>query len=395
VALRPKTLAPMAHPVARLLKRQTATGVAVMVAVERRCPGRGRGGRAPTSPPSGTMTVRAVSDEAPNTWNCCVAAPRFAGPRRIEDNHEAMPRSPLSQTFAVTVKGTAPGYEPPDEAALQEYAAAARNRWPDFGTEDVEFIRYAAARAQDGKLQPAVHAADLMLAHACSRGMPSAIEAFHRVYGPVMDRVLSHRQASADIADDTRQIVSERLLVGDAPRGVGPKIADYRGSGPLKSWVASTAATTLMALRRASSRRREQAEESDQGASPLKVRLDPELEYLKDRYKAEVEQAIVHSLDQLSDRDRTLLRLHLGERLSIDVLGSMYSVNRATAARWLAAARRSLLEGARERLRSQLRLSNSECDSIVALVQSRLDISIVRRLSDFEGVGASADEPDR
>ena len=67
---------------------------------------------------------------------------------------------------------------------------------------------------------------------------------------------------------------------------------------------------------------------------------------------------------------------------SIDVLGSMYSVNRATAARWLAAARRSLMDGARARLRAQLRLSESECDSLVALVRSSLDISIVKQLSE-------------
>jgi RNA polymerase sigma-70 factor, ECF subfamily len=95
-----------------------------------------------------------------------------------------------------------------------------------------------------------------------------------------------------------------------------------------------------------------------------------------------VEEAIVHALDALSDRDRTLLRLHLCERSSIDVLGAMYGVNRATAARWLAAARRELLSGARERLRARLRLSETECDSLVAMVNSRLDVSIVRRLSE-------------
>jgi len=133
-------------------------------------------------------------------------------------------------------------------------------------------------------------------------------------------------------------------------------------------------------LRRSASRRREQPEES--GGPALGARLDPELDYLKLRYKTEVEEAIIGALAQLSDRESTLLRLHLGERMGIDALGTLYSVNRATAARWLAAARLALVAKTKEALQARLQLSERECDSMVALVQSQLDVSIVRRLSE-------------
>jgi RNA polymerase sigma-70 factor, ECF subfamily len=138
--------------------------------------------------------------------------------------------------------------------------------------------------------------------------------------------------------------------------------------------------TTLLMLRRSASRRREQPEES--GGPGLGARLDPELDYLKLRYKSEVKEAIIGALGQLNDRDAKLLRLHLGERMSIDARGSMYSVNRATAARWLAAARGARVAKTKEALRARLQLSERECDSMVALVQSQLDVSIVRRLSE-------------
>lgn len=273
-----------------------------------------------------------------------------------------------------------------DDAALEEalasYVEAARSDWPDFGIDVHEFVTYAAHRTAAGAVPPRQHARDLWLACACERGEEAAIQAFRREYGPVIERVLARRKASHDVADDVRQLLEERLLVADTAAARPAKIADYRGAGPLKSWVATAAATTLLTWRRAAGRRREDPETGARAAwaGPL----DPELEYLKERYTAEVEEAIVQALDGLGERERTLLRLHLGERLSIDVLGSMYGVNRATAARWLVAARRALLQGARERLRERLQLSPSECDSIVALVNSRLDVSVLRHLGPAE-----------
>jgi RNA polymerase sigma-70 factor, ECF subfamily len=265
-------------------------------------------------------------------------------------------------------------------ADMREYVLSARAAWPNFAVSEREFAGYVAARSPDAVLPPLAHAADLLLACACARAVTSAIAAFQREYGPVMDRVLLHRRAAAPLADDVRQIVHQRLLMGDATKGSPAKIGDYRGTGPLRSWVASATAKTLLTLLRTSNRRRELADDSERAA--LGVQLDPELEYLKQHYKSEVEEAIVYALERLGDRERTLLRLYLGERSSIDVLGALYGVNRATAARWISAARRSLMSGARERLQARLRLSESECDSLVALVNSRLHVSIVRRLSE-------------
>jgi hypothetical protein len=106
-----------------------------------------------------------------------------------------------------------------------------------------------ASRARDGQLPPSKHAADLYLACACVLSLNGAVAAFERAYGPVMARVLAHRKTSADIAADVRQMVLERLLVGDVSKGTAPKLSAYRGSGPLQSWVATTAATTLLTIR--------------------------------------------------------------------------------------------------------------------------------------------------
>jgi RNA polymerase sigma-70 factor (ECF subfamily) len=250
---------------------------------------------------------------------------------------------------------------------MDAFLDAARGAWPELEVPAEEFARYVADRPSAAL----AHAADLYLACACARGVPGAAEAFDSEYGGVIERVLARRRASWDLADDAAQTLRERLLVGDAP-----KIAEYSGRGPLRSWVASAAATTVLMMRRAAGRRREDAEDEIAEIAAG----EPDLAYMKQRYKAELEDAIAKGIARLGDRDRALLKLHLGERLGIDRIGAMYKVDRSTAARWLAAARGALVSAAREEARARLKLDDAECDSIAELVRSELHVSIARLL---------------
>jgi RNA polymerase sigma-70 factor, ECF subfamily len=249
--------------------------------------------------------------------------------------------------------------------------------WPTHGLIVEDFVRYVAARAEHGEPPPLAHAADLFLAFGCVVAHPEMLAAFQRTYAAVVARVLMRRGATAHVIADASQIVFERLLV--AREAQPPKLVQYTGQGPLKSWMSTNAATTLAMMQRAQRRKREEPEASE--TAGLHQLVDPELAYLKGRYKDEVEKAIVRALSRLDDRERTLLRLSTGERMSIDQLGVLYHVNRSTVARWLAAARESLLKATQAEVRSALQLSSSQCDSIIDFVQSQLDVSIIRHLS--------------
>lgn len=260
--------------------------------------------------------------------------------------------------------------------ALEQYVAEARRRHPELSFVEGDFLGHVTERSPDSKLPPLEHAGDLLLAFCCARREPMAHTAFYKAYSDVISRVLTRRGGRDGLGQDAAQLLFERLLVGSA--GAQPKLTDYRGVGPLRSWVATTAATTLLMMQRAEGRRKE--EPSDSSAAPFARQLDPELDYLKQRYSGDVHAALVTALGELSDRDKTLLRLHLVQRLSIDQLGAMYQVNRATTARWLVAAKKNLVDGAKAALRNRLKLSESECDSLVGLVQSQLGVSIARHL---------------
>jgi RNA polymerase sigma-70 factor, ECF subfamily len=267
--------------------------------------------------------------------------------------------------------------EPEDEPTLARIVAAGRAAWPEIDVDDGTFARYVNALATES-LPPVAYASDLYLACACAIAVPGAAAAFHREYEHVIKRVLSRRRASSDDADDAAQTIHERLLL--AKPGAPPKITEYAGRGSLRSWVSTMAATTLLMMQRASNRRREEPPDEASEFANIASSAAPDLAYMKTRYKSELEEAIVVSLESLSVRERAILKLHLGQRLSIDRIGAMYRVDRSTAARWIAAARDALIAAARSAARARLRLTDEECESIAELVRSELHVSIVRLL---------------
>jgi RNA polymerase sigma-70 factor (ECF subfamily) len=97
-------------------------------------------------------------------------------------------------------------------------------------------------------------------------------------------------------------------------------------------------------------------------------------------YSAEVRAAFRDAVARLSAEERAVLRSSTVDGLTIDQLGALYQVHRATAARWVSHARTSLLSELRSILAARLGIDRAACDSIVQLVQSRVDLSLERLL---------------
>ena len=107
---------------------------------------------------------------------------------------------------------------------------------------------------------------------------------------------------------------------------------------------------------------------------------DLELDYLKGRYQAEFKQAVEDAIATLPAEQLKILRLHYTDGLSIDRIGALLNVHRATAARWIRAASDAVRDETRRRLHERLRLSAGELDSLARLVQSQLHLSLSRLL---------------
>jgi RNA polymerase sigma-70 factor (ECF subfamily) len=268
---------------------------------------------------------------------------------------------------------------------VARFVAAASAAEPELALDEVAFAAHVAELADNGATDlDDASPADVALAWAAARGDAQAVAVIERRHVPAA-RIAVARVLGEDRAEDAMQQVRAKLFVGaDGP----PKIAEYLGRGSLQGWVRVVAVRAALSLRRKTKR----AEDREVNSDPffdLPGPLDPELDHLKERYRGELKAAFQSALGGLSPRDRNLLRMHFVEGLTIDDLGVMHRVHRATAARWIAAVRQRLFDATRDDLTNRLGVDRAEFDSLVALVRSQLDVSLHR----FLEVGDEAPTP--
>jgi len=116
---------------------------------------------------------------------------------------------------------------------------------------------------------------------------------------------------------------------------------------------------------------------------------DPELAHLKRLYRAELGAALSEALAELPARQRAVLRLHYVDGLRLAQIGALYRAHESTVSRWVSAALSSVAAAAKRRLVERLALSASGVESIARLVQSQLDLSVRRILSQAGDEGGS------
>lgn len=144
------------------------------------------------------------------------------------------------------------------------------------------------------------------------------------------------------------------------------------GRGALGSWLRVAAIRAALSVLR--SRREVPVEPS--AFDDVATAADPLLAALKQRYREAFGEAFRRAASSLTDRERTILRYRYVDDLSIDQIGALYRVHRATIARWVASIREGLFEATRAQLSAALDLSDSDVDSVLRMIDSQLDISI-------------------
>ncbi len=275
------------------------------------------------------------------------------------------------------------GHEPSAdlEPVLEALVGRARAAWPTLALTPEAFVRALARHVLPDDAPSALeslHAEDLYLATACLHGDAQAsAELDRRIRSgplPKVARQLANRVSAADVHGRLLQ----RLLMAEP--GKQPKLAEYAGRGPLDGWLQVVAFRVALNLA-----------PPDARAVPLDEQLlrddgpatgHPELDLLRERFRADFRAAVRKAVASLSARDRTLLQLSVMEGVGIDALSRTFQVHRATVARWIVAAREQIVQGTREALRQHLALKPAELDSLMGLADSQLEVSLGRLLRD-------------
>jgi RNA polymerase sigma-70 factor, ECF subfamily len=274
----------------------------------------------------------------------------------------------------------------PLEAWLEATLAEATAAWPAFRIEPLRFVRFLAEKAaglEDPAIVRKLRAPDLYLACGCLDQDAGAFAAFEEVYMPKIARALGGLRVAPSMIDDLTGVLREQLLFGRerdaeaddrASASPRPLLADFSGRGELGSWLRSiTVRLAFKVLKREGKH-----VEGDDELDVLSSEVTPEVAYLKQAHAKSFEEALQRALASLSTRERNLLRQHYLDGLNIDALGRLHDVHRATVARWISAARDSVLASVRKELLD--RMSPSEVESFLRATREELDLRLSRIL---------------
>jgi RNA polymerase sigma-70 factor (ECF subfamily) len=271
-----------------------------------------------------------------------------------------------------------------DDAALGDLLVSLRDAataaYPNIEVDEATFCRELARRSGDGASPESLaklRAAHVHLAIACEHGNELAIRRFQSELLDEVDACARNVRASPVQADEVRSHILALLFVGDGTRPAA--LRSYSGRGDLRSYLRVIATREL--IRVIGVERRELASPAESFLDRLAPASDVEVGYLREAYRADVDAAMRVALQTLPDDARALLRYSLIDGWTVDRIGTLYGVHRATAARRVAAARDQLAAAIRLELSTRLVIPIEEVDSVVRLVQSRIDVSLSRLLS--------------
>lgn len=294
--------------------------------------------------------------------------------------HVTASLTPLASAFVASIRRPTASLPEPEqlEALLHSTVEHARTRWPGIALESVHFVQYLAERLPaEAPIAEALDAAssieELFLAFACLRHDRIALHAFEDRFLREVGAFISGVDRSPTFVAEVRQQLREKLFTGSEP-----KIAEFAGRGALGGWVRVAALRIALNLKRSEARADAVAQDSVEAT--LGAELGPELDHLRSRYREAFAAAVSDALGQLSDRDRTLLRLYHLDSLSLDAIAALYRVHLSTISRWLSRAREQVEEATTRQLCEQLGVGESSVHSIADLVVSQVSLSLTRLL---------------
>lgn len=209
---------------------------------------------------------------------------------------------------------------------------------------------------------------DDLLVASCLAGDTQALRRLDEMLREHVPRV--RRLGLPDVAlDDLVADVRARLIAGDDRRP--PALRQFDGRGSLAGYVRA------MLVRLAIDRLRAQhattpLDEGDEIDQIATFATSLETELTKHAHTDVVKAAFRRAWDELAPHQRLLLSQQVIDALSIDEIGALHGIHRATAARRCVAAREALLVRLRGTLRDALGVDTNTAESILFNVASRL-----------------------
>lgn len=281
---------------------------------------------------------------------------------------------------APAVAATFAAHSDPDAALLQLHRSGC-DAWPQLAVTPEQLTIFLARQLPPEAARPealsGLRAGELYLLCAFNLRQPAAQGIVQTVYMTVVRRALLERGVAEWLIADIQQELCSRLIEKQDPAVLR---RGYAGTGDLGSWLCT------VAVREAALRRKRGQRELSLGADVESVLADPsrgpESASLSGDLKQAFHAAFRDALAALSSRERNLLRYHFLQQLSIDQIGTIYHVHRATAARWVTRACDHLIAQTRQCFLQRTDVRAQSLPNVMELVRSQLSINLGSLLRD-------------
>lgn len=261
------------------------------------------------------------------------------------------------------------------EQRLNALLQQARTVYPNVAIAPEHFAeelgRRTLADENLDQLSKRIVVADLYLAAGCLHGDSKSQSHVHGMLRNLAAVHLCKLDRSPGFADDVVQELTEHMIL--APSGANQRLARYSAQGSLGAFLRVSLVRTGQDLLR----RRKPEGNADAVAAPGPT---PEIEHVKHRYAREFETALQSALHALQPTERAMLREHYLQSVTLEDLATRYGSSRATIARRLAATKRQIVEATLQALRLDPSSSAAPGAELLALVESRLVLSLSRHL---------------
>jgi RNA polymerase sigma-70 factor (ECF subfamily) len=266
------------------------------------------------------------------------------------------------------------------ESSLTQLLVVARGAWSELQVPDDAFIAFLGRCLSDdaAKNLAGLHADDLFLACAYGRGVPGAYEAFEQYCMRHVIKSLQRKGIPAPLIADSGQDLRRRVVEMQNPR---PGQKCYSGRGELVGWLCVTALRD--ARHKLDNKRREQPLTSIADMI-LAVDEDAETAFLRKTYKPELTRAFQAAVASLTSEERNLLRYYFIKDMTIDEVGRIYGIHRATAARRINRAREILCERTEANFRAHIPIDTSAYKDLLPLIESQIRIQLATMRQELE-----------
>jgi RNA polymerase sigma-70 factor (ECF subfamily) len=258
----------------------------------------------------------------------------------------------------------------PERAAwCAEVTRTLASECPQLALPAAALAEHLALRTARGVPLTRLLGSDLALALGAARGDKAAVAWLEKSLLPRVRPALARVVGEAKL-DEGLQRVRERLLLPDAAGQI--RLETYEGLAPLTAWARAVAVRVgLNHIRRP---RPEAEDEALLEQAPAALDLEGEVLRAVDaqRFAALFRQ----SLAALTPRERTLLKLYFVDGLSVEQVGRTHGVDKSTASRWLAGARKRLVKETDTLLARELGLDPDQVRSLARRLRSRIDLSL-------------------